>query len=96
MMNLEQVAQELMRRQVALFLPDADGNRPCHGGDKRYRDDPNWKDLILFYEYFHGENGRGLGASHQTGWTALAAKLINKIHRCGMRQQRTPRDNDTL
>ncbi len=83
MMNLEEVARELMRRQVRLFLPDAKGDRPCHGGDKRYRDDPNWKDLILFYEYFHGENGRGLGASHQTGWTALAARLLRKLDRYG-------------
>lgn len=84
MMNLEQVAQELMRRHVRLFLPDKDGNRPCHGGDQRYRDDPEWKDLILFYEYFHGETGRGLGASHQTGWTALAAKLLQKLERQGV------------
>ncbi|MCA9036178.1 MAG: glucosidase [Planctomycetaceae bacterium] len=81
MMNLDEVAQELMRRQVKLFVPDENGDRPCHGGDQRYREDPNWKDLILYYEYFHGETGRGLGASHQTGWTALVAKLIQKLHR---------------
>jgi hypothetical protein len=80
-MNLAEVAQEIMRRQVSLFLPNEQGDRPCHGGDKRYRDDPHWKDLILFYEYFHGETGRGLGASHQTGWTALAAKLVQKLNR---------------
>ncbi len=62
-----------MRRQVALFLPDADGNRPCHGGDKRYRDDPNWKDLILFYEYFLARTV-GAGSQPSNGWTALAAK----------------------
>ncbi|MBL8814842.1 MAG: glucosidase [Planctomyces sp.] len=94
MMNLEEVAQELMRRQVSLFVPDASGDRPCHGGDKRYRDDPHWKDLILFYEYFHGENGRGLGASHQTGWTALAAKLIKKMKKRGA--EKSPRDNDAV
>jgi hypothetical protein len=81
LMNLAEVAQEIMRRQVSLFLPNEQGDRPCHGGDKRYRDDPHWKDLILFYEYFHGETGRGLGASHQTGWTALAAKLVQKLNR---------------
>ena len=81
MMTLGQVAEELMRRQISLFLPDKDGNRPCHGEDARFRDDEHWKDLLLFHEYFHGESGRGLGASHQTGWTALVAKLIRKLHR---------------
>ena len=81
MMTLDEVAQELMRRQARLFLPDEKGDRPCHGGDKRYREDPNWKELVLFYEYFHGETGRGLGASHQTGWTALVAKLLQKLHK---------------
>ena len=75
-MNLSEVARFLGRRLVKLFLPDGQGNRPCHGGDPRYAKDPAWKDLILFYEYFHGDNGKGLGASHQTGWTALVAKLL--------------------
>ena len=79
LMNLAEVAQELMRRQVKLFLRDKDGARPCHGEDERFRDDPHWKDLVLFYEYFHGESGKGLGASHQTGWTALAARLLEKL-----------------
>ncbi|MEZ6058977.1 MAG: glucosidase [Planctomycetaceae bacterium] len=79
MMNLAEVARELMQRQVALFAQDADGRRPCHGDEKRYQDDPHWKDLILFHEYFHGETGKGLGASHQTGWTALAAQLLEKL-----------------
>jgi hypothetical protein len=61
---------------VRLFLPDATGRRPSHGEDPRFRDDPRWRDLILFYEYFHGETGQGLGASHQTGWTALVARLL--------------------
>jgi hypothetical protein len=76
MMNLGEVAEELASRLIRLFLPDAHGYRPCHGGDSRYADDPHWRDLILFYEYFHGENGRGLGAAHQTGWTALVARLM--------------------
>ncbi len=80
-MTLGQVAEELMRRQISLFLPDQDGHRPGHGKDPRFHDDEHWKDLLLFYEYFHGESGKGLGASHQTGWTALAAKLIDKLHR---------------
>jgi hypothetical protein len=84
MMTLGEVAIELMKRLVRLFLPDAQGNRPCHGGDARYRDDEHWKDLLLFHEFFHGETGRGLGASHQTGWTALVAKLISKLHRKGI------------
>ncbi len=75
-MNLKEVAQFLGKRLSQLFLPDSGGNRPCHGGDPRYAKDPAWKDLVLFYEYFHGDNGKGLGASHQTGWTALVAKLL--------------------
>lgn len=75
-LTLNQVAQELSRRLSALFLPDADGHRPCHGGDSRYADDPHWRDLVLFYEYFHGDTGRGVGASHQTGWTALVTRLL--------------------
>ena len=79
-MTLGQVAEELMRRQISLFVPDEDGNRPCHGNDVRFQSDPHWKDLLLFHEYFHGESGAGLGATHQTGWTALVAKLIRKLH----------------
>jgi hypothetical protein len=75
-MNLGEVADFLSKRIAGLFLPDAQGNRPCHGGEVRYAQDPAWKDLALFYEYFHGDNGKGLGASHQTGWTALVAKLM--------------------
>ena len=63
-------------RLARLFLPDAQGRRPCHGEDRRFAEDPNWRDLVLFHEYFHGETGRGLGASHQTGWTALAVELL--------------------
>ncbi|MBM3288814.1 MAG: glucosidase [Candidatus Hydrogenedentes bacterium] len=77
MLTLQEVANELARRLAALFVPDADGKRPCHGGATHYTDDPHWKDLVLFYEYFHGDTGRGAGASHQTGWTALATRLID-------------------
>jgi len=78
-MTLGEAADEIGRRLVSLFLPDAKGNRPCHGEDQRYATDPNFKDLVLFYEYFHGDNGRGCGASHQTGWTALAVKIIEDL-----------------
>jgi hypothetical protein len=78
-MNLQQVARELAARLTRVFVPDESGRRPCHGDDARYADDPNWRDLVLFYEYFHGESGRGVGASHQTGWTALVATLIEKL-----------------
>jgi hypothetical protein len=78
-MNLAQVAAELESRLVKLFLPDEHGRRPCHGGSERYAQDPAFSGLVLFYEYFDGENGRGLGASHQTGWTALAANLVERV-----------------
>jgi len=75
--NLGEASRLLAERLISLFLPDKDGNRPCHGGEARYATDPNWKDLVLFNEYFHAETGRGCGASHQTGWTALISDLLN-------------------
>lgn len=75
-MTLKEVASELSRRLASLFLPDATGRRACHGEDSRYANDPHWRDLVLFYEYFHGDTGRGCGASHQTGWTALVTRLL--------------------
>ncbi|XP_077968384.1 uncharacterized protein LOC144422258 [Styela clava] len=79
-MRLKDVAKELSRRLVSLFEPDpVTGKRPCHGEDMRYANDPNWKELVLFYEYFHADTGRGCGASHQTGWTALVANCIDRI-----------------
>jgi hypothetical protein len=80
LMNLKEVARELASRLTKLFLPEAGGARPCHGNDGRYADDPHWKDLVLFYEYFDGDDGRGLGASHQTGWTSLVAKLLEGLN----------------
>jgi hypothetical protein len=77
-MTLSEVARELERRLAAIFLPDSSGARPVHGGDARYAQDPHWKDLVLFYEYFHGDTGRGVGASHQTGWTALVVRCIEE------------------
>jgi Mannosylglycerate hydrolase MGH1-like glycoside hydrolase domain len=75
-MNLREVAHELAARMVRLFMADEAGRRPCHGAESRYATDPHWKDLVLFYEYFDGDNGRGAGASHQTGWTALVVRCI--------------------
>ncbi len=79
MMTLFEVAQELSRRLAGTFLRDADGQRPVYGGARLFQDDPHWRDLVLFYEYFHGDNGAGLGASHQTGWTGLVARLIQSL-----------------
>jgi len=78
LMNLKQVARELARRLGSVFLSGTDGRRPCHGDDVRYATDPHWRDLVLFHEYFHGETGRGLGASHQTGWTALVTRCLER------------------
>jgi hypothetical protein len=75
-MNLKQVADELSSRLTRLFLPDARGFRPCCGQDRRYAEDEHWRGLVPFHEYFHGETGQGLGASHQTGWTALVIRLL--------------------
>ena len=76
--TLQGAANEISRRLCRLFEPDATGHRPCHNGDARYAGNPNWKDLLLFHEYFHADTGRGCGASHQTGWTALVARLVRK------------------
>lgn len=76
MMTLFEVAREVSRRLERIFLRDAAGRRPIYGGTRKFQEDPHWRDYILFYEYFHGDNGAGLGASHQTGWTGLIARLI--------------------
>jgi hypothetical protein len=76
--TLLEAAHEIARRMSRLFEKDANGQRPCHGGDPRYAETGPWRDLVLFYEFFHAETGRGCGASHQTGWTALVARLIRK------------------
>jgi len=79
LMNLFQVAQEITRRLISIFLRDGQGARPVHGGVRKFQADDHWRDLILFYEYFHGDNGAGIGASHQTGWTGLVAPLIQLV-----------------
>jgi len=81
LMNLYEVANELSRRLSSIFLRDGKGERPVYGGTKKFQDDPHWKDYILFYEYFHGDNGAGLGASHQTGWTGLIARVLDLFAR---------------
>ena len=77
-LSLNEVASELSRRLTHIFLRDKTGQRPVHGGVRKFQDDPCWRDAIPFYEYFHGDNGAGIGASHQTGWTGLVAKLIQQ------------------
>jgi hypothetical protein len=77
LMNLYQVAEEISRRLARIFLRDDSGRRPVYGGTSKFQDDPHWRDYILFYEYFHGDNGAGLGASHQTGWTGVIARLLH-------------------
>jgi len=76
MLTLQEVSEEISRRMAKIFYKDADGLRPWQNGDTRFRDDPHWRDLTLFYEYFDGDTGRGIGANHQTGWTALVSRLI--------------------
>jgi hypothetical protein len=86
-MTLFDVAQELSRRLASTFLREPStssgqaGRRPVYGGTAKFQTDPHWRDLILFYEYFHGDNGAGLGASHQTGWTGLIARLLDLFGR---------------
>jgi hypothetical protein len=75
-MNLFEVAREVADRMTRIFLRDDQGHRPVYGGAKKFQGDPHWRDHILFYEYFHGDNGAGLGASHQTGWTGVVARMI--------------------
>ena len=77
-LTLWEVAGELSHRLTRLFVRNSDGERPVHGRNSLYRDDPHWRDLVLFYEYFHGDDGSGVGASHQTGWTGVVAKLMQQ------------------
>ena len=75
-MNPFEVSKEIASCLQRIFLRDERGRRPVYGGTEKFQSDPHWRDHLLFYEYFHGDNGAGLGASHQTGWTGLVAKLI--------------------
>jgi hypothetical protein len=76
--TLWDVSADLSRRLTRIFLRDGEGRRPVHGGVDKFQSDPHWRDLVWFYEYFHGDNGAGIGASHQTGWTGLVAKLLQQ------------------
>jgi hypothetical protein len=77
-LTLNEVADELSHRLIRLFVRDDGGRRPVFGGNETFQRDPHWRDYVLFYEYFHGDDGAGLGASHQTGWTGVVAKLIQQ------------------
>jgi hypothetical protein len=81
MMTLAEVSRELSSRLCRIFMPDATGRRPCHGDDRRFAEDPDWRELVLFHEYFHGDSGLGLGATHQTGWTALVVQCLADAHK---------------
>ena len=76
-MTLYQVAEEITRRLAGIFLRDEKGRRPVYGDVRKFQEDPHWRDLLLFYEYFHGDSGLGLGASHQTGWTGIVARAMH-------------------
>jgi len=91
-MTLFEVAREISRRLAGLFLRDASGRRPVYGNCAKFQDDPHWRSLILFYEYFHGDTGAGLGASHQTGWTGLIARLLDLFGRLQASDLLTPRE----
>jgi hypothetical protein len=88
MITLWEVSQELSRRLTGIFLRDGEGRRPVYGGSEKFQSDPHWRDLVLFYEYFHGDNGAGLGSSHQTGWTGLVTKLLQQSGESGKRHQK--------
>jgi hypothetical protein len=79
-LTLEEIADDVRRRLISIFLKGPDGRRPCYGGSERLQTDPAWRDNVFFSEYFHGDNGAGLGATHQTGWTGLVADLILQAH----------------
>ena len=80
-MTLFEVAREISKRLSNIFLKEENGHRPVYGGTTKFEQDPYWRDYILFYEYFHGDNGAGLGASHQTGWTGVIARLLDLFGR---------------
>jgi hypothetical protein len=88
MLTLWEVAAELSRRMASIFLRDEHGERPVYQGLAKFQSDPHWRDLILFHEYFHGDTGRGVGASHQTGWTGLIGKLLQQSGEARKRKQR--------
>ena len=80
MISLLEATRKLSERLMNLFIADENGNRPIYGKEQKLQSDPHFKDYILFYEYFNGDNGLGLGASHQTGWTGLIAEIIHRYY----------------
>jgi hypothetical protein len=78
-LSLFDITQQISERIVSIFLKDKSGRRPVYGSSEKFQTDPHWRDLILFYEYFHGDNGAGIGASHQTGWTGCVARIIQGL-----------------
>ncbi|MGA8068792.1 MAG: glucosidase, partial [Terriglobales bacterium] len=94
MMTLWEVAGELSRRMTNIFLRDEKGRRPVFGNLEKFQTDPHWRELVLFHEYFHGDSGAGVGASHQTGWTGIVTKLIQQSGESGKRKQKQ-RDSAT-
>ena len=85
-MNLYEVAKEIGRRLTSIFLKDEKGERPVHGTARKFQEDPFWKEYPLFYEYFHGDTGRGVGASHQTGWSGVIAVIMHLLESVGAKQ----------
>jgi len=85
-LTLFEVAKEIAGRLAGIFVRDESGRRPVYGGTRKFQEDPHWKDYILFYEYFHGDNGAGLGASHQTGWTGIVARSLDLFARLSPEQ----------
>ena len=85
-LTLFEVAKEIAGRLAGIFVRDENGRRPVYGGTRKFQEDPYWKDYILFYEYFHGDNGAGLGASHQTGWTGVIARSLDLFARLSPEQ----------
>jgi hypothetical protein len=85
-MNLFEVAKEITRRLETIFLPGKNGDRPLYGGARKFETDPYWRDYFLFYEYFQGDNGAGLGAAHQTGWTGIIVRLMDVFARLSATQ----------
>jgi hypothetical protein len=94
-LNLNQVAREIGSRLLRIFLPGGDGQRACFGEDRIWAKDPHWNDLLLFHEYFHGDTGRGLGANHQTGWTAIVGRLLEDREKLRRREAANARENGT-
>ena len=89
-MTLWEVAGELSRRMTSIFLQNDEGRRPVFGNLEKFQTDPHWRDLVLFHEYFHGDSGTGVGASHQTGWTGIVTKLMQQSGEARDRKKREP------